>query len=192
MTNAGQASIDLSTKGIAQDKAEILDGTTFFEATKEIEKKERHGIIARTAKDGIGNGGNGADEGKINSRTNQLSNAAGNGAVIVDGNRFSFELVMGKPPSLFLGKGFDITASDKFIAFEKLFDKMASSEAKVIAHSETPGVSRECEPASKQLPGSPFLLVETSPTTPPNQTKASCSSLSTKTGATALRSFSCA
>jgi hypothetical protein len=190
--NAGQASEDLPTKRIVQAMAEIFRGRTFFEAAKEIEKKERNGIIARAAEDGIGDSGNGTDEGEINSRTNQLSDAARNGAVVVDGNGFLPEFVMGKPTSLFLGEGFDITAIDKFIAFEKLFDKMASSEANVIAHFETPGVSRECEPPSKQLPGSPFLLVKTSPATPPNQIKASCSSSSTKTGATALRSCTCA
>ena len=191
--NAGQAPEDLSAKRIAQDKTEIFAGTNFLKTTKQIEKKERNGIIARAAEDGISDSGNRADKGEINSRTNQLRNAAGNGAVVVDRNRFLPEFIMGKPTSFFLGEGFDITASDKFIAFEKLFDKMSSSsEANVIVHFETPGVSRECEPASKQLPGSPFSLVKTSPATPPNQTKASCSSLSTKTGATALRSCTCA
>lgn len=191
--DAGQAPEDLSAKRIVQDPAEIFDGRALFEAAKQIEKKERDGIVARTTEDGIGNGGNGADEGEINSRTNQLSDAAGNGAVVVDRNIFLPELVMGKPTGLFLGEGFDITAIDKFIAFEKLFDKMSySSEANVIAHFETPGASRECRRPSKQLPGSPFLLVKTSPATPPNQTKASDDSLSTNTGGLALRSFSCA
>ena len=190
--NAGKTSIKLSAKRISQDEAEILDGSNSLQAAKQIEKKERDGIIARAAEDGISNSGNGADEGEIYSRTNQLSDAAGNGTVVVDRNGFLPEFVMGKPTSLFLGEGFDITAIDKFIAFKKLFDKMASSEANVIAHFETPGVSRECEPASKQLPGSPFLLVKTSPATPPNQIKASCSSSSTKTGTTALRSCACA
>jgi hypothetical protein len=190
--NAGQTPEDLAAKRIVQEPAEIFEGSTFFEAAKQIEEKERNGIIARAAEDGVGKGGNGADEGEIKSRTNQLSDASGNGAVVEDGDRFLSEFVMGKPTSLFLGEGFGVTAIDKFIAFEKLFDKMSCSEANVIAHLETPGVSRECEPASKQLPGSPFLLVPIQQSRVAIQTKASVSSLSTKAGSRASRSLSCA
>jgi hypothetical protein len=67
---------------------------------------------------------------------------------------------------------------------------MSGSDANIFAHLKRSGVSRECERPSKQLPGSPFLFVNPSPATPPNQTKASCSSLSSNTGATALWSCS--
>jgi hypothetical protein len=70
---------------------------------------------------------------------------------------------------------------------------MADIDANVFAHVKTQGVSRES--ANRQvsrLPGSPFLSIKTSSSTPPNQIKASCSSSSTKTGATALRSCACA
>jgi hypothetical protein len=189
--DTGQASEDLSAKGIMQDLAEVFDGTAFFETAKQIEKKERNRIIARTAEDGIGNSGNGADEGEINSRTNQLSDASRNGAVVIDGDRFFPEFVMGEPTSFFLGEGFDITAIDKFVAFEKLFDKMSGSDANVFAHVKIQGVSRECERPSKQLPGSPFYF---SQSTFPHyiQTKASESSISTKAGGAALRRLSCA
>jgi hypothetical protein len=60
---------------------------------------------------------------------------------------------MRKPTSLLLPEGFYLTAIDKFIAFEKLFDKRACSEASIFAHMKISGISRECEPPSKQLPG---------------------------------------
>jgi hypothetical protein len=51
----------------------VVRGNEFglsFKASKEIEKKERDGIIAMGAADGISNSGNGADEGEINRRIN--------------------------------------------------------------------------------------------------------------------------
>jgi hypothetical protein len=164
-TDAGKPPVNLSTKGIVQDKTKITHRSSAFKTTKEIEKKERDGIVARTAENGISDSGNGADERKINCGANQLSKAARNGSVIVDGDEFSSEFVVGKPTSLFLGKRLGITAIDKFIAFEQLFDKMSGSDANVFAHVKRSGVSRECELPSKRLPGSPFLLVKTSPAT---------------------------
>jgi hypothetical protein len=188
--DSGQASEDLSAKGIAQVTAEIFNGRTFFETAKQIEKKERNRIIARAAKDGIGNSGNGADEGEINSRTNKLSDASRNGAVVVDGDRFFAEFVMGEPAGFFLGEGFGVTAIDKFVAFEKLFDRISSSDANVFAHVKIQGVSRELVPPSNRLPGNPFYFFK-SIIPPQIQTKASDSSLSTKAGGMALRRLSC-
>jgi hypothetical protein len=167
--DAGKAAVNLSTDGIAQDKAKIFDGSRAFKTTKEIEKKDRDGIVAGAAEDRISDGGNRAYEGKINCGTNQLSNAAWNGSVVVDGGKFSYELVMGKPTSLFLGKKSSIATVDKFVAFEQLFDKMSCSDSNIFDHVKTQGVSRECVPSSKQLPGSPFLLVNPSPATPPKR-----------------------
>jgi hypothetical protein len=110
------------------------------------------------------------DKGEINNRINQLSDAAGNGSVIEDRNRLLLEIVVGKPMSLFLGEGVDITAIDKFIAFEKLFDRMPDIDANVFAHAKTRGVSREFVRPSKHLPGSPFYLIKTS-STPPTGTE---------------------
>lgn len=193
VTNADKAAVILSSLRIAQDKAEVLDGREFFEITKQVEEKKRNGIIAGTAEDGISNCCNGADERKIDSRTDQMGNAASNGTVVVDLNVFLSESVVGKPASFFFGESFGISAVDKRIDFAKHSDNMGNSEARVFAHTESPGVSRECERPSERLPGSPFLLVNANHQTAsdPIQTKASGFSISTNTGSTALRSSSC-
>jgi hypothetical protein len=44
-----------------------------------------------------------------------------------------------------------------------------SVETNIFVHTKIPGVSRECLPPSKQIPGSPFLMVNVSPA--PSQTQ---------------------
>jgi hypothetical protein len=150
--NADKASEMLSAKMIAQKKTKILNSRNSLKVTEQIEKKERDGIVARPSECGIGDCCNGANEREINGRTNQLSAAAWNGVSIIDRDGVLSDFVMGKPTRLPLRKGFYIKAIDKFIAFEKIFDRMACSEESVFAHVKTIGVSREDVPPSKTLP----------------------------------------
>lgn len=156
LANTDKAAVILSSLRIAQDKAEVPDGRDLFKITKQIEEKERNGIVTGTTEDGISNCCNGADEREIDSRTDQMGNASANGTVVVDVDVFLSESVVGKPASFLFGESFGVPAVDKRIDFAKLSDKMSNSEARVFAHTESPGVSRECEPPSKRLPGSPF------------------------------------
>lgn len=192
LLNAYQSPVKLSLKGITQDTVEVFDGTESFEITEQIEEKKRDGIIASSSEDGIGIGDDGTNEREINSRTNQLSNAAANGTVVVDVDKLFVKLVMGKPASMFFGKGFTVMAIDERIDISELSDKMADSKA--FAHLKAPRVSREDLRPSKRLPGNPFLLVNANHPafTNPIQTNASDSSISTNTGGAAFWSFSCA
>jgi hypothetical protein len=190
--NAGEAAVILPALGIVQDEAEVLDRSDSVEIAEKIQQEKRNGIIAGTAEDGIGTGCNGTDKGEIDDGSDQLRDAAANGTVVIDMNVFLAELVMGEPSSLFLGKGFGVSAVNERIDFPELSDNITDSEANVFAHVKISGVSREKVLPSKLLPGNPFLLVNSyhPPSQSPLQTKASDSSLSTKAGGTALRSFS--
>jgi hypothetical protein len=193
LTNACQTAIALSSFGIVKNQAEVLDGSDSIEIAEQIEKENRDGIVAGTAEDGIGDCGNRADERKIDNRGNQLRDAATNGTIVVDMDKFLAKFVMRKPTGLFLGKWFTVPSVDKRIDFPELSDNIANCEPNEFVHLKDPGVSREVLPPSKTLPGNPFLLVNANHSTFPDhiQTNASDSSLSTNTGGTALRSFSC-
>lgn len=189
-----QTPIVASTIGIPKDKAEILDRSNPFEITKQVEQKQRNGIIARPSENGIGLGGNGADEGEIDNGSYQLRDAATNGTLVINMNEFLSKLIMRKPASPFFGKWFAVTAIDEGIDFPELSDNISNREAGGFAHLKAPGVSREKLPPSKILPGNPFLFVNArhqTSLTHPIQTNASGSSVSTNTGGTAFRSLSC-
>ena len=164
-------SVVLAEKGIPQDANEVFGGSKIIEITKKIKEEKRNGIVARASEDGISVGDKRADEGEIDSRADEIKNTAGNESVVMDGNAFFFEFVMGEPASFFLWKDPVMKAIDPFVAFAKISDKMADIEARVFAHIESSGVSRENLRPSKTLPGSPFLMVKTSATTPPTQTE---------------------
>jgi hypothetical protein len=192
IANAGEAAEVSTAEGIVQNMAKILDGSHSFEVAKQVEKEKGDRIVAGAPEDGIGSGCNGADEGEIDNGSDQLRDAAANGAVVIDLDEVLSKFVMGKPAGLFLGKGIRVTAVDERIDFAELSDKIANREAGGFAHLKGPGVSREKLPPSKQLPGTPFLFVHTHHSIAPNQTKASDCSVSTNAGGSALRSFSCA
>ena len=190
--NANEAAVLIAAQRIAQDKTEILDGSNSIEITEQIEKEERNGIIAGSAKNGISISGNGTDKREVNGGGDQLRGATLGGSIVVDMDEFLSELVMGKPAGLFLGKWFTVPVVDKRIDFPELSDNIGNCEANEFAHVKSSGASRENLPPSKTLPGSPFLLINANhPTsTNPIQTNASDSSISTNTGGVALRSFS--
>jgi len=184
--------IVLTPRGIVKDQAKVFDGSDSIKITKQIEKEKRNGIVASSSEDGIGICYNGANEREINDGSYELTDAATNGTVVVYVDEFLPKFVMGKPAGLFFGKWFEVTAVDERIDFPELFDNISNCEAGGFAHLKAPRVSRERVPPSNDLPGNPFLLVNTSHCTPQIQTKASVPSLSTNAGSTAVRSLSCA
>jgi hypothetical protein len=193
-SNACPTPIVLTPRGVPKNQAEALDGSNSFEITEQVEKEKRNGIIASSSEDGISIGSNGTDKREINDGSNELRDATTNGTVVVDVYKLLAKLVMGKPASLFFGKGFTVTAVDERIDIPELSDKIANSKAGGFAHLKAPRVSREDLRPSKRLPGNPFLLVNANHPafTNPIQTNASDSSISTNTGGAAVRSLSCA
>jgi hypothetical protein len=193
VANAGKTAEVPAAQRIAQEMAEVFDGSNSFQITKQVEQKQRNGIIAGASDDGINIGGNGTDEGEIDNGSYKLGNTAADGAVVVDVNEFLAKSVTRKPAGLFLGKWFTVAPVDKRIDFPQLFDNIANCELNEFVHLKDPGVSREVLRPSKTLPGNPFLLVNAHhPTSPdPIQANASDFSLSTNTGGTALRRLSC-
>ena len=193
-TNTGETAVVVAAQRIAQDKAEIANKSNSIQITEQIEKEKRNGIIAGTTENGIGIGCNGTYEREINGGSDKLRQAALNGSIVVDLNKFLFELVMGKPTSFFFGKWFRVSDLDERVDFAELSDKIGNREAGGLAHLKTPRVSREKIRPTKRLPGNPFLFVNANhPTsTNPIQTNASDSSISTNTGGAAFWSFSCA
>jgi hypothetical protein len=75
------------------------------EIAAEVENEQRDRIIARRAEDGIGVGGNGSDERKIDDGSDQLREAAADGSVVVDPDKLRMKLIAGEPAGFFLGKG---------------------------------------------------------------------------------------
>jgi len=165
VANAGEAAVFFAAQGIAQNETKIFDGTDSIQVAKQIEKKERNGIVAGAAEDRIGIGRNRADKREINDGSNQLRHAAANGTVVVDMNEFFSEFIVGKPTALFLGKRFTVTAVNERIDIPELSDNIGNCEASPIAHVKSSGVSREALRPSNTLPGSPFLLVQFNPST---------------------------
>jgi hypothetical protein len=98
-----QTAIFASTIGIPEDLTEILDRSISFQITKQIEQKQRIGIITRPSEVGIGIGGNGADEGELDNGSYQLGDAATNGTIVVYVDEFLSKFVKRKPAGLFLG-----------------------------------------------------------------------------------------
>jgi hypothetical protein len=193
--NSYQPAIVLPSFRIVKDKAEVLDGSDSVKIAEKIQQEKRNGVIAGTAKDGIGTGCNGADEREIDNRGDQLRDAAVNRTVVIDMDKFLAEPVVRKPAGRFLWKRFTVPAVDKRIDFPELSDNIANCKAGGFAHLKAPRVSREDLPPSKTLPGNPFLFVNTHRQTSPThsiQTNASESSVSTNAGGMALRSLSCA
>ena len=82
----------------------MLDVGDFVEITAEVENEQRDGIVARGAEDGVGVGGDGADEREIDQGGDQLREAAANGSVVVDMWNLGMELIPGEPAGFFLGK----------------------------------------------------------------------------------------
>lgn len=64
--NCCQMALVASTLRIPKGKAEVFDRLNPFEITERVEEKNRNGVIAGFSEDGIGIGGNGADEGEMN------------------------------------------------------------------------------------------------------------------------------
>jgi len=178
----------------SENEAEF--GELFFDAEESevigIDQGELLGGILQN--EGVGVCGNGADEREIDDGRNQLRYAAANGTVVVDMDELLAELVVGKPAGLFLREGFTVTVVDERIDFPELSDNIGNCEASQIAHVKDSGVSRERVRPSNDLPGSPFLLVTRNQPASliPRQTNGWDSSLSTKTGGMASRSFPCA
>ncbi len=163
--DAGETAVVFATQRIAQDETKIFDGPDSIQVAKQVEEKERNGIIAGAAEDGIGIGRNGADEREINDGSDQLRHAAANGSVVVDMDEFLAEFIARKPAGWFLGEWFTVTAVNERIDIPELSDNIGNCEASKIAHVRSSGVSREALRPSNTLPGSPFLLVQLNPST---------------------------
>ena len=191
----GKAAIRTARFRIVQDGAEVFDIGDLVEIAAEVENKQRDGVVARGAQDGIGIGSNGADEREIDERGDQLREAAADGAVVVDVDKSGMELIMGEPSGFFLRKRLLVGSNNSGIDFRELGDYSVNRELGEIDHLISSRVSREDLPTSKKLSGNPFLLSNSLyPTFPQNgnliQTKASGSSESMKAGGVELRSFS--
>jgi hypothetical protein len=189
--DSGQAPVGLTSFGIAQYGAEVLDVGDSVKIAGKVEDKEGNGIIARGAEDGVGIGGDGANERKVNKRTDQLRESALNGTVIVDVNLLGTEMIMGEPTGFFPGKGLGVGPVDGGIDFLELYDYILNRELGEINHLKNSRVSREVLRPSKTLAGNPFLLSNfLHPTLPKNSELHQISSRWTKIGGVALRSFS--
>lgn len=192
-----QAPVVETALGIAQDGAEVADIRNTVEIAEQVEQEERDGIVAGAAENGIGIGGDGADEGEVDDGSDELGQAAANGAVVVDLDEFLAEAVAGEPATLLFGKRFGVSAVNGGIDFAEFPDKIADREQGEFAHRKAPRVSREVEPPSRTLSGSPFLFssfLHQTPTQGGHLTGSgiTVSSSSIKTGRTAERSLACA
>lgn len=99
---SGKVPIGLTLLGIAQDGEEMVDVGDFVEIAEQVEKKEGDGIVARTSENGVGIGGDGANEGKIDKGSGQLREAATDGSILVDMGKLGAE--RGEPAGFFIGK----------------------------------------------------------------------------------------
>ena len=195
VTQPGKGAIGLTQPGIAQDGAEVFDIGDLVEIAGQVKDKERDGIVARGAEDGIGVGGDGSDEREIAEGGDQLREAAADGAIVVDMDKLGMELVTGEPAGFFLGKRFGVGAVDSGIDFLELCDYIVNREPGEINHLRAPGVFREDLPLSKTLSGNPFLFFghlrkQTHIHSLTFHSKAPSSSRSMKVGDTALWSCS--
>jgi len=205
VAESGKGPIRLTQPGIAQDGAEVFDIGDLVEIAAEVENEQRDGIVARGAEDGIGVGGDGADEREIDEGGDELREAAANGSVVVDMDKLGTELIPGEPAGFFLGKRFEVGPVDSGIDFLEVCDYIVNRELVEIHHPGSSWVSREAVPPSKTLSGNPFLFssqIRTQPHQPiPTKTRSarlaaqsyangSSSSRSIKTGDVAVRSCS--
>ncbi len=95
--DSSKAPIRTAQFGISQDGAEVFDIRDFVEIAGQVENKERDGVVARGAEDGIGIGGNRSDEREIDERGDQLRESTTDGAVVVDADKLGMELITGEP-----------------------------------------------------------------------------------------------
>ena len=190
--DSSKASIRTAQFGIAQDGAEVFDIGDFVEIAGQVEDKERDGVVARGAEDGIGIGGNGSDKREIDEGGDQARESAADGAVIPDLDRLGTELITGEPSGFFLGKWFGVGPVDSGIDFLELGDYSVNREPGEIDHLKAPWVSREGLPPSKTLSRNPFLFSGhlCKQTHTHRLTFHPSSSCSMKVGETALRSCS--
>ncbi len=144
--------------GIAQDGAEVFAIDDLVEIAAEVKNEQRDGIVARGAEDGVGVGGDGADERKIHDRSNQLRESATDGSVVVGRNKLRMELIPGEPAGFFLGKRLGVSPVDSGIDFLELCDYIVNRELGEINHLISSRVSREAVPPSNTLSGNPFLF----------------------------------
>jgi len=118
----------------------VFDIGDFVEIAAEVKNEQRDGIVTRGAEDGIGVGGGGADERKIDNGSNQLREAAADGSVVIDMDKLRMELITGEPAGFFLGKRFGVGAVDSGIDFLELCDHIINREPGEIYHlGSSPG-----------------------------------------------------
>jgi len=196
VTQPGKGAIGLTQPGIAQDRAEVFDIGDFVEIAGQVKDKERDGIVARAAENGIGVGRDGADEREIDEGGDQLREAAKDGAIVVDMDKLGMELVTGEPAGFFLGKWFGVSPVDSGIDFLEVCDYIINREPGEINHLEAPRASGEIVPPSKMISGSLFLFPcqDFHPAASTDSfsiySTVSCSSRSMKIGDAAVRSCS--
>jgi len=154
----GKGAIGLTQPGIAQDGAEVFAIGDLVEIAAEVGNEQRDGIVARGAEDGIGVGGDGADEGEIDEGDDELREAAADGAIAVDIGKLGMELTTGEPAGFFLGKRFGVGAVDSGIDFFELCAYIGNRELGEINHLKAPWAFGETLPLSKMLSGSLFLF----------------------------------
>ena len=196
ITKPGKGPIGLTQPGIAQDEAEVFDIGDLVEIAGQVKDKERDGIVARGAEDGIGVGGDGADEGEIDEGGDQLREAAADGAIVVDMDKLGMELIAGEPAGFLLGKRFGVSPVDSGIDFLEVCDYIVNRELGEINHLKAPRAFGETLRLSKILSGSLFLfpcqVLHSAPATDSFSicSAASSSSRSMKIGDSAVRSCS--
>lgn len=155
---SGKGPIGLTQPGIAQDRAEVFDVGDLVEIAEEVENEQRDGIVAGSADNGVGIGGDGADEREIDDGSDEVRESAADGTVVVDMDPLRMELIMGEPAGFFLGKRFGVCEVNRGIDFLELCDYIVNRELGEINHLISSRVSRETVLPSNRLSRNPFLF----------------------------------